>query len=180
MGRGMILHLWTVKGGSQEGEEAADGPSPSREEIFLLGGGAAKKSCWNKDLLLGNEQKIIWARERSWSRRYHATSLLGDFWGDVVASRASLAVLMHWTWACSSSCLRHWVSLPCISPGAERGGQRLLSRHKQCVLGNRMWTWDEDQYYFVVDLNFSFSSSKGDFLDAANEDRLTGSLITVS
>lgn len=32
----------------------------------------------------------------------------------------------------------------------------------------------------VADINFSFSSSKGDFLDAANKDRLMGSLITTS
>lgn len=40
-------------------------------------------------------------------------------------------------------------------------------------------TVDEDQY-FVADLNFNFSSSKGDFLDAANKDRPMGSLITTS
>jgi len=48
------------------------------------------------------------------------------------------------------------------------------------MLGSRSWTWDEDQYYFIVDLSFSFSSSNGDFLDAESEDRLAGSLITTS
>jgi len=51
MGRGMILpgqHLWRVQKSSQEGEEAADGPSPSRKEIFLLRGISKKNPAEGK------------------------------------------------------------------------------------------------------------------------------------
>lgn len=72
------------------------------------------------------------------------------------------------------------LGIPPLQQPSEELGDRLLPSHEQCVLGNRTWTWDEDQYYFVVDFNFSFASSKGDYTDAANKDRLMGSLITTS
>lgn len=48
--------------------------------------------------------------------------------------------------------------------------------HEQCMLGTGLGP--RMKINIVADLNFSFSSSKEDFLDAANRDRLVGSLIT--
>lgn len=56
MGR-MILpgqDLWTVKEGIQEGEEATDGPFPSRKEFFLLRG-ISKKVLLKQRLAFGKQ-----------------------------------------------------------------------------------------------------------------------------
>lgn len=174
----MILpgqYLWTGKWGSQEGKEATAEPFPSREGTSLLRV-ISRKLLLKQRFAFENQTENFLSKREDPIQKIPHSLIAGGF----LRACWVLQSIPHCPHLLDMG-LQQQLPVALGAPALNSPqGRRILPRHEQRVLGNRTWTWDEDQYYFVVDLSFSCFLSKRDFLDAANEDKLAGSLIITS